>query len=105
MEENAVSIDNGAHGINSTSTLLGGTWQCWNLPAARHNNGAAIGFSDGHVENFRWQASFLKLNQQYPDDQASTLRPVPGTNPLNGAALAIVPDPDSLALAKTLNYQ
>ena len=104
LEENAVSIDNGACGIQSTSTLNAGTWTCWNLPSARHNNGAAIAFVDGHVENFRWQGGFLKLNLQYPDENSVALRPAPGTNPLNGAALGVSPDIDSLKLAATLNY-
>ena len=104
LEENAVSIDNGACGIQSATTLNGGTWTCWNLPSGRHNNGAAIAFVDGHVENFRWQGGFLKLNQQYPDANALSLRPVPTTNPLNGAALGGAQDIDSLKLAATLNY-
>ena len=105
LEENAVSIDNGACGIQSVSTLQAGTWQCWNLPAARHNLGAAISFVDGHVENWKWQASFLQLNRNFPDDRATQLRPNPTTtNPLNGAAVQ-VNDPDSLKLATGLNYQ
>ena len=105
LEENAVSIDNGACGIQSTTTLLGGTWQCWNLPAARHNLGSAIAFVDGHVENWRWQSSFLQLNSQFPDDRATTLRPSPTGNPLNGLALPSgANDADSLRLARGLNY-
>ena len=105
LEENAVSIDNGAAGMWSLTTLLGGTWTCWNLPAARHNLGSAIAFVDGHVENWRWQSSFVRLNVSFPDDKASTLRPSPTTNPLNGIALPTgANDPDSLRLASGLNY-
>ncbi len=106
LEENAVSIDNGACGIWPTSRLLSGTWTCWNLPAGRHNLGAAIAFVDGHVENWRWQGSFLQLNRQYPDERATQLRPSPTTNPLNSLALPVQPnDVDSLKLATGLNYQ
>ncbi len=105
LEENAVSIDNGACGIWSTTALQSGTWQCWNLPGARHNQGAAIAFVDGHAENWRWQGSFLQLNKQYPDENATQLRPSPTTlNPLNTAPVA-VNDVDSLKLATGLNYQ
>ncbi len=103
LEENAVSIDNGACGIQSTTRLTSGTWQCWNLPAARHNSGSAIAFVDGHVENWRWQGSFLQLNKQFPDDRSEQLRPAPATNPLNPTPVQ-VNDPDSLKLATGLNY-
>ncbi|GDY20490.1 hypothetical protein LBMAG56_18350 [Verrucomicrobiota bacterium] len=103
LEENGVSIDNGASGIRSTTALNAGPWTCWNLPSARHNNGAAVSFTDGHVENYRWQGGFLKLNLQYPDENSISLRPSPTANPLNGAAVP-VNDVDSLKFATTLNY-
>ena len=103
LEENGVSIDNGASGIRTTTALNAGPWTCWNLPSARHNNGAAISFTDGHVENYRWQGGFLKLNQQYPDENSIALRPSATTNPLNGAAVP-AGDVDSLKFATTLNY-
>ena len=104
LEENAVSIDNGANGVRSGSDLAGGAWTVWNLPAARHNDGAALSFMDGHVENWRWQGAFLRANKQYTDDNVLTTRPNPGTHPMNTIYSTGVNDPDSLKLATTLNY-
>jgi prepilin-type N-terminal cleavage/methylation domain-containing protein/prepilin-type processing-associated H-X9-DG protein len=104
LEENAVSIDNGANGVRSNSDLMGGAWTVWNLPAARHNDGAALSFMDGHVENWRWSGAFLRANKQNHDLNVLTARPNPGTHPLNGSYNTGVNDPDSLKLATTLNY-
>jgi prepilin-type N-terminal cleavage/methylation domain-containing protein/prepilin-type processing-associated H-X9-DG protein len=108
LEENPVSIDNGAAGIRPLSALQGGQWTAWNPPAGRHNNGAAISFTDGHVENWVWKGSFIRLNQQYNDMTHPTQRTSATVNPFNvgsGLALPVVPDPDSLRMANGLNYQ
>jgi len=105
LEENAVSIDNGANGIRSDLELtVTNNWTVWNLPAARHNNGAAISFADGHVENWKWQAAFARLNRQFTDENVSQTRPNPGTHPMNGSTSVGANDQDSLKLATGLNY-
>ena len=108
LEENPVSIDNGAAGIRPLSVLQAGTWTAWNPPSGRHNNGAAISFADGHVENWVWKGSFIRLNQTYNDMSHPTQRTSATLNPFNvgaGLPLPVVPDPDSLRMAGGLNYQ
>lgn len=105
LEENPVSIDNGAAGIQSLSTLQGGTWTTWNPPAGRHNNGAAISFADGHVENWVWKGAFIRVNQQYNDTTHPAQRTSATANPLNGSFNVGVNDIDSLRMASGLNYQ
>ncbi len=106
LEENAVSIDNGAAGIHPLTTLQGGTWTSWNPPGARHNNGAAISFGDGHVENWVWKGGFIALNKQYNDLTHPTYRTSSTVNPFTaGGGIAVpVNDPDSLRMAGGLNY-
>ena len=104
LEENAVSIDNGAIGIRSLADLTGGNWTIWNLPAGRHNDSTALSFADGHVENWRWQGAFLTANRTYRDDNVATTRPNPATNPINGGVPVPVNDVDSVKLAGALNY-
>lgn len=108
LEENPVSIDNGAAGIRSLSALQGGQWTAWNPPAGRHNSGAAITFADGHVENWVWKGSFRVFSERYNDRSHPTQRTSATVNPFNvggGLALPVVPDPDSLRMAGGLNYQ
>jgi prepilin-type N-terminal cleavage/methylation domain-containing protein/prepilin-type processing-associated H-X9-DG protein len=96
IEENQISIDNGAIGFNRTN--IGGVW---NLVANRHSSAGNLAFLDGHSETFRWRGPRLKeLNSQYSADDSATQRPSPSNNPLNG-----VPwdpnDPDYIRLALT----
>ncbi len=108
LEENPVSIDNGAAGIRPLSVLQAGTWTAWNPPAGRHNFGAAISFADGHVENWVWKGSFRRFSEQYNDRTHPVQRTSATVNPFNvgaGLALPVVPDPDSLRMANGLNYQ
>jgi prepilin-type N-terminal cleavage/methylation domain-containing protein/prepilin-type processing-associated H-X9-DG protein len=102
LEENAASIDNGAQGIRSTTDLASGQKTAWNPPSARHNNGAAGSFIDGHSENYHWASEFVVINQNYTDLNIPTMRPSALVNPLNG--LAIATTNDSAMLAKALNY-
>jgi prepilin-type N-terminal cleavage/methylation domain-containing protein/prepilin-type processing-associated H-X9-DG protein len=104
LEENVVSIDNAAAGIQPLTTLQGGTWQAWNPPGGRHNFGAAISFADGHVENWVWRGAFRTIALQYNDLSHPVRRPSATSNPLNGLAVP-VNDPDSLRMASGLNYQ
>ena len=103
LEENVVSIDNGAAGIQPLSTLQAGTWTAWNPPGGRHNFGAAISFADGHVENWVWKGAFRDISIRYNDNSHPAQRTSTTTNPLNGLAVP-VNDPDSLRMATGLNY-
>jgi len=96
IEENQISIDNGAIGFNRTN--VGGIW---NLPANRHNNACNLSFLDGHSATFRWRGPRLKeLNSQYSADDSATQRSSPNTNPLNGVPWDPT-DPDYIRLALT----
>jgi prepilin-type N-terminal cleavage/methylation domain-containing protein/prepilin-type processing-associated H-X9-DG protein len=103
LEENVVSIDNGAAGIQPLSTLQAGTWTTWNPPGGRHNSGAAISFADGHVENWVWTGAFRVIARQYNDVSHPAQRTSATVNPLSGLAVP-ANDPDSLRMAAGLNY-
>jgi prepilin-type N-terminal cleavage/methylation domain-containing protein/prepilin-type processing-associated H-X9-DG protein len=106
LEENVVSIDNGAAGIRSfTDLTVNNQWTTWNPPGGRHNNGAAISFADGHVENWVWKGAFIGVSKQYNDSSHPTQRTSATVNPLNGGVTVPVNDPDSLRMATGLNYQ
>ena len=99
-EENQISIDNGAIGVES----LAGPAQFWNPPSARHNNGATFAFLDGHSEIWRWRGTTLiALNRQYGNDdtRAANQRPSSTSNPLNPTPTT-ANDPDYLKLAEAL---
>jgi len=99
-EENQISIDNGAMGVES----LAGPAQFWNPPSARHNNGATFSFLDGHAELWRWKgAALIALNRQYNSDDTRSpgQRPSSTTNPLNPSPTTAT-DPDYLKLADAL---
>jgi len=102
LEENAASIDNGAQGIRSLTDLASGQKTAWNPPPARHNNGAAASFTDGHSDNYHWVSEFVTINQNFTDQNIPTTRPSATVNPLNG--LAIATTNDSALLARGLNY-
>ena len=103
LEENSASIDNGACGIRDNAALAGGAWTIWNLPAARHNFGAALSFVDGHAENWQWKGSFRIYNQGTNDSNHLLVRPAFGSNTIQNRPVA-VNDPDTLRLASGLNY-
>jgi hypothetical protein len=69
LEENAVSIDNGAVGINEAN----GPAEFWNLPANRHNDGSAS------LLTFKGDA--VKYNQQFSSDDTRSQRNDPAVNP------------------------
>jgi prepilin-type N-terminal cleavage/methylation domain-containing protein/prepilin-type processing-associated H-X9-DG protein len=96
LEENQISIDNGAIGFNRTNVA-----GVWNLPSNRHNNAANLSFMDGHTETFRWRGPRLKqLNAQYSADDSRSQRPSSGTNPLHSLPWD-ANDPDFIRLAET----
>ena len=97
MEENQVSIDNGAIGVNSLAAV-----GFWNPPAGRHSDAATVSFMDGHAELWRWKGAVLKnLNRTYSADNTATQRPSPTANPLINTATTAT-DPDYLKLADAL---
>jgi prepilin-type N-terminal cleavage/methylation domain-containing protein/prepilin-type processing-associated H-X9-DG protein len=97
-EENQISIDNGAMGVES----LAGPAQFWNPPTARHNNGATFSFLDGHAEIWRWRGPTLPaLNRQYSADDSRSQRTSSTTNPLNPSPTT-ANDPDYIKLAEAL---
>jgi prepilin-type processing-associated H-X9-DG protein len=80
IEENQVSIDNGAIGFNQVG--VGGVW---NLAANRHNNAGNLSFLDGHAQTFRWKGTGLKdWNAKYSSDDTLSQRGSASSNPLNG---------------------
>jgi prepilin-type N-terminal cleavage/methylation domain-containing protein/prepilin-type processing-associated H-X9-DG protein len=99
-EENAVSIDNGAIGLNDTNAPA-----VWNLPANRHNNSGIMSFLDGHVEVWKWRGtgdrSIPGYNAANNADNTVSQRPSPTVNHLNGAPLS-AGDPDFIRIANSL---
>ena len=80
LEENQVSIDNGAIGFNQLE--VGGVW---NLPSNRHNSGGTFSFLDGHAQTMRWKGPGLRdWNTKYGADDSLSQRGSSSVNPLNG---------------------
>jgi prepilin-type N-terminal cleavage/methylation domain-containing protein/prepilin-type processing-associated H-X9-DG protein len=80
LEENQVSIDNGAIGFNRLD--VGGVW---NLPSNRHSSAGSFSFLDGHGETMRWKGPGLRdWSAKYAADDSLSLRGSPSVNPLNG---------------------
>jgi prepilin-type processing-associated H-X9-DG protein len=80
IEENQISIDNGAIGFNRIG--IGGVW---NLPSNRHNSSGNLSFLDGHAQTFKWKGPELRnWNAQYSADDSISQRGSSGNNPCNG---------------------
>jgi prepilin-type N-terminal cleavage/methylation domain-containing protein/prepilin-type processing-associated H-X9-DG protein len=80
LEENQISIDNGAIGFNQIG--VGGVW---NLPSNRHNSAGNFSFLDGHAETIRWKGPGLRdWNAKYSSDDSLSQRGSSSVNPLNG---------------------
>jgi prepilin-type N-terminal cleavage/methylation domain-containing protein/prepilin-type processing-associated H-X9-DG protein len=80
IEENQISIDNGAIGFNRID--VGGVW---NLPSNRHSSGGNLSFLDGHAQTFRWKGPGLRdWNAKYSADDSLSQRGSSTVNPLNG---------------------
>jgi prepilin-type N-terminal cleavage/methylation domain-containing protein/prepilin-type processing-associated H-X9-DG protein len=93
IDENAVSIDNGAIGIYSHPSP-----NYWNLPANRHSKGCNLSFADGHAEHWRWTGDYMNEdNQQFNADDTHTQRPDSEVNPANKAP-SDSDDPDAARL-------
>jgi prepilin-type processing-associated H-X9-DG protein len=80
IEENQISIDNGAIGFNQLD--VGGVW---NLPPTRHNSAGNFSYLDGHAETMKWRGEGLRdWNAKYSADDSLSQRGSPASNPLNG---------------------
>jgi prepilin-type N-terminal cleavage/methylation domain-containing protein/prepilin-type processing-associated H-X9-DG protein len=96
-EENQISIDNGAIGVNSRAAAA-----FWNPPTGRHSGAATLSFMDGHAEPWKWRGAVLtKINRDYNADDTRTQRPSPTANPLINFPTT-ASDPDYLKLADAL---
>ena len=80
VDANETLISGGAFGIyGAGDPTYQGYW--WNLPGARHNNGATFSFLDGHVEDWHWHG-ILSTNGQvagkgYPASPVSVQMDLP----------------------------
>jgi prepilin-type N-terminal cleavage/methylation domain-containing protein/prepilin-type processing-associated H-X9-DG protein len=97
IEENQISIDNGAFGFWRTNGS-----GIWNPPTARHNNACNISFLDGHAETFRWRGpTITDLNKRFNADDTISQRGSIENNPLNANLPWSSTDPDFIKLAMT----
>ena len=98
IDENAVSIDNGAFGVHQAPIAN----NYWNLPANRHAKGCNLSFLDGHVEHWRWTGPYLsKHNAKFSADDTRTQRPDPAVNPTN-LSYSNTRDPDLAKLSRAV---
>jgi prepilin-type N-terminal cleavage/methylation domain-containing protein/prepilin-type processing-associated H-X9-DG protein len=96
IEENEISIDNGAIGFNRIG--VGGVW---NLPSNRHNSSGNLSFMDGHAQTFKWKGPELRsLNAKYSAEDSLSLRGSAASNPCNGLPWS-ANDVDYIRLALT----
>jgi len=94
VDENAVSIDNGAIGIHAPPAN-----NYWNLPANRHRRGGTFSFADGHCEYWRWTGPYLNThNAKFSVDDTRTQRPDAAVNPTN-LSYSKTSDPDLMRLS------
>ncbi|CAM6004944.1 unnamed protein product [Sphagnum balticum] len=94
LDENAVSIDNGAIGIHCPVSDV-----YWNLPSSRHSRGCNLSFSDGHVEHWHWVGPYLNENNDiFSSNDTKTERPDPEVNPTDLSPSSFT-DPDAKRLA------
>jgi prepilin-type N-terminal cleavage/methylation domain-containing protein/prepilin-type processing-associated H-X9-DG protein len=54
IEVHEDSIFDALFGI-PTPPIWGPTQEWWDIPANRHNQGASVGFADGHAEHWKWK--------------------------------------------------
>jgi prepilin-type processing-associated H-X9-DG protein len=95
IDENAISIDNGAFGVHERSKAE----EYWNLPSNRHLQGCNLSFLDGHTEHWRWKGPYLKKhNATFHASNTRIQRPDPDVNPTQGAQ-SDRKDPDLIRLS------
>jgi prepilin-type N-terminal cleavage/methylation domain-containing protein/prepilin-type processing-associated H-X9-DG protein len=96
VEENAVSIDNGAIGIWTSADT---PW-FWHMPASRHGGTASFSFADGRAESWTWRGPVVDSanRRDFSADDTPSARPNPTANP-TVAFPTTVADPDWKRLA------
>ncbi|MBE0541112.1 MAG: prepilin-type N-terminal cleavage/methylation domain-containing protein [Verrucomicrobia bacterium] len=98
IDENAVSIDNGAFGVHEAPIAN----NYWNLPASRHGQSCNLSFMDGHAENWKWTGPYLNgHNTKFSADDTRTERPDPDVNPTN-LSYSNTRDPDLIRLSRAV---
>jgi len=98
IDENAVSIDNGAFGIHQAPIAN----NYWNLPSNRHSKGCNLSFVDGHVEHWHWTGPYLNgHNAKFSADDTRTQRPNLAVNPTN-LSYSNTRDPDLARLSRAV---
>jgi prepilin-type N-terminal cleavage/methylation domain-containing protein/prepilin-type processing-associated H-X9-DG protein len=98
IDENAISIDNGAFGVHPAPIAN----NYWNLPANRHSKGCNLSFADGHAEHWRWTGPYLNdHNSKFNADDTHSQRPDPDTNPTN-LSYSNTRDPDLIRLSRAV---
>lgn len=77
VDEAANSIDNNVIGIHSGTRpdRTGGVYAYWNTPTTRHNNGAVLGFADGHAEHWKWKDRWIGEANAIGDDGSGPIGP------------------------------
>jgi prepilin-type N-terminal cleavage/methylation domain-containing protein/prepilin-type processing-associated H-X9-DG protein len=98
IDENAVSIDNGAFGVHELAVAN----NYWNLPSNRHARGCNLSFVDGHAEHWKWTGPFLNAhNAKFNAQDTRTQRPDPDINPA-AMTYSSPRDPDLIRLASAV---
>lgn len=98
IDENAISIDNGAFGVHEAPIAN----NYWNLPASRHGRSCNLSFADGHAENWRWTGPHLNgHNDRFSADDTKAERPDPDVNPTN-LSYSNTRDPDLIRLSRAV---
>jgi prepilin-type N-terminal cleavage/methylation domain-containing protein/prepilin-type processing-associated H-X9-DG protein len=96
VEENAVSIDNGAIGVWTSQDP---SW-FWHMPASRHGGSASLSFADGRVESWTWRGPVVDSanRRDFSADDVREARPNVAANPTT-AFPTTASDPDWKRLA------
>ena len=101
IDEAGNSIDNNVMGIHPgfVNDLTGGVYAYWNPPSNRHNNGAVLGFADGHAESWKWQDHWIADANAKADSGGGPIGPSfesasdPGDRDLKRLKLTVPPWP------------
>ncbi len=69
IDENEFTLLDSQYGMPTDYYNGSRTW--WDMPANRHNQGANLGFGDGHAEHWRWKVPkvYTSWLQSVPDEE------------------------------------